>query len=248
MPRRHDPANVEDMPPHSATASPPAFETRSLTKTYGRGSTRFDALRGVSLRIEEGESVAITGKSGSGKSTLMHILALLDEPTTGDVLLHGGDVAGLSRRAVNAVRNATFRFVFQQFFLIPGASVLENVVLPLKIAGVPPRERRRRGLEALDALGMADKARNRATDLSGGQKQRVVIARALVNEPSIIFADEPTGNLDSATGAVVEDILFDLNSSRGITLVVVTHEPALAERCDRRILIHDGLLVEAVAA
>jgi putative ABC transport system ATP-binding protein len=232
----------------STGTAPPVFEARDLTKTYGRGTTRFDALRGVSLRIAEGESIAITGKSGSGKSTLMHILALLDTPSSGEVLLKGADVGTLPPRAVNAVRNATFGFVFQQFFLIPSATVLENVVLPLKIAGVPPRERRRRGMEALAALGLDDKARNRATDLSGGQKQRVVIARALVNEPAIIFADEPTGNLDSATGAVVEDILFDLQLSRGITLVIVTHERDLAERCDRRVEIHDGLLVEEVAA
>ncbi|HEX7346706.1 MAG TPA: ABC transporter ATP-binding protein [Candidatus Limnocylindrales bacterium] len=236
------------MPTDIASAAPPVFETRDLTKTYGRGSTRFDALRGVSLRIGAGESVAITGKSGSGKSTLMHILALLDVPTSGDLRLHGEQVAGLSTAAVNRVRNETFGFVFQQFFLIANATVLENVILPLKIAGIPPRERRRRGMEALEALGMADKAANRATDLSGGQKQRVVIARALVNEPSIIFADEPTGNLDSATGAVVEDILFELNRTRRITLVIVTHEPDLAARCDRRVQIHDGLLVEAVAA
>lgn len=225
-----------------------ALETRDLTKTYGRGPTRFDALRGVSLRIAEGESVAITGKSGSGKSTLMHILALLDAPSSGEVLLAGENVGALSTTTVDHVRNATFGFVFQQFFLIPNATVLENAVLPLKIAGVPARERRRRGMEALEALDMAGKAKNRAVDLSGGQKQRVVIARALVNEPSIIFADEPTGNLDSATGAVVEDILFDLHRRRGITLVIVTHEQSLAARCDRRLQIHDGLLVEEVAA
>jgi putative ABC transport system ATP-binding protein len=248
MPAAERATNLECMNTRSAESAPPVFETRNLTKTYGRGSTRFDALRGVTLRIREGESVAITGKSGSGKSTLMHILALLDAPSSGEVLLKGDDVGGLSTGDVNRVRNAAFGFVFQQFFLIPNASVLENVILPLKIAGVSSRERRRRGLEALTALDMADKAGNRATDLSGGQKQRVVIARALVNEPSIIFADEPTGNLDSATGAVVEDILFDLNRTRGITLVIVTHEPELAQRCDRRIQIHDGLLVEEVAA
>ena len=233
---------------HTPDTPPPVFETRELTKVYGRGSTRFDALRGVSLRIRAGESIAITGKSGSGKSTLMHILALLDAPTSGQVLLNGDDIGTLSTGKVNGVRNATFGFVFQQFFLIPNATVLENVILPLKIAGLPSRERRRRGMDALEALDMGDKAKNKATDLSGGQKQRVVIARALVNEPRIIFADEPTGNLDSATGAVVEDILFDLNRTRGITLVIVTHEPELAARCDRRIQIHDGLLVDEVAA
>lgn len=235
------------LPPSTPTA-PPIFETRDLKKTYGKGATRFDALRGVSLRIEEGESVAIIGKSGSGKSTLMHILALLDAPTSGEVLMKGENVDTLTSAAVNGVRNATFGFVFQQFFLIPNATVLENVILPLKIAGVAPRERRRRGMEALAALDMTDKAKNKATDLSGGQKQRVVIARALVNDPSIIFADEPTGNLDSATGAIVEDILFDLSRTRGITLVIVTHEPELAARCDRRIHVHDGLLVEEVQA
>jgi putative ABC transport system ATP-binding protein len=248
MPYRDHSTSLENMDSHTSDTAPPVFETRELTKTYGRGSTRFDALRGVSLRIQEGESVAITGKSGSGKSTLMHILALLDAPSSGEVLLKGDSVGTLSTGAVNRVRNATFGFVFQQFFLIPNASVLENVILPLKIAGIPSRERRRRGMEALEALEMAEKAKNRATDLSGGQKQRVVIARALVNEPRIIFADEPTGNLDSATGAVVEDILFDLNRARGITLVIVTHESDLAARCDRRILMHDGLLVEEVAA
>jgi putative ABC transport system ATP-binding protein len=217
---------------------------RDVRRSYGRGQNRFEALKGLDLDIRQGESIAIVGKSGSGKSTLMHILALLDTPTTGVVELQGSDTADLRGAALNRTRNKTFGFVFQQFFLTANASVLENVVLPMKIAGIPRSERRRRGLAALEQLDLADKAGNKASDLSGGQKQRVVIARALVNEPSIIFADEPTGNLDSTTGAAVEDILFGLNRDKGITLIVVTHDEDLAARCDRRILIRDGLLVE----
>lgn len=219
-----------------------------VTKTYGRGQSRFDALRGVSLEIQAGQSVAIIGKSGSGKSTLMHLLALLDEPSSGQIALQGSDTRKLRGRALNRTRNRTFGFVFQQFFLTPNTTVLDNVILPMKIAGVGRSERRRRGMAALRQLDLADKARNKATDLSGGQKQRVVIARALVNNPRVIFADEPTGNLDSATGAVVEDILFDLNREHGITLIVVTHDEDLAARCDRRVHIKDGLIVSEEAA
>ncbi|MGR2751934.1 ABC transporter ATP-binding protein [Agromyces arachidis] len=216
----------------------------ALTKTYGTGASRFDALKGVSLDIRRGESLAIVGKSGSGKSTLMHLLALLDRPTTGTVRIEGDDAGAAPAKHVNRLRNERFGFVFQQFFLTAQQSVLENVTLPLLVAGVAPRERTRRGMAVLEALGLADKAKNKATDLSGGQKQRVVIARALINEPDVIFADEPTGNLDSATGAQVEDILFDLQRERGITLVVVTHDDELAARCDRRVTIADGLIVE----
>jgi len=219
------------------------LETRDLTRSYGRGSSRFDALKGVSLSIADGESVAIVGKSGSGKSTLMHLLALLDLPSTGQVMLNGNDAARVGSGTLNRARNASFGFVFQQFFLIPNASVLENVMLPLKIAGVGPRARKKRAMDALRALDMDDKARNRATDLSGGQKQRVVIARALVNNPTVIFADEPTGNLDTTTGETVADILFTLNKERGITLVLVTHDADLATRCDRSIYVKDGLIV-----
>jgi putative ABC transport system ATP-binding protein len=223
----------------------PILQVDDLHKTYGRGATRFDALKGVSFEVREGESLAIVGKSGSGKSTLMHLLALLDQPTSGTVRLAGRDAGALRGRELDRARNRTFGFVFQQFFLTPNASVLENVILPLKIAGVGRAERRRRGLAALAQLELEDKARNRASDLSGGQKQRVVIARALVNSPRVIFADEPTGNLDSATGAVVEDTLFDLNREQGITLIIVTHDEELAARCDRRIHMRDGLLVDA---
>lgn len=221
----------------------PILQVRDLRKSYGRGSTRFDALRGVSFDVHEGESLAIVGKSGSGKSTLMHLLALLDRPTSGEVRLGGHDAGELRGSVLNRVRNTEFGFVFQQFFLTPSATVLENVILPLKIAGVGRAERKRRGLAALRQLELEDKARNRASALSGGQKQRVVIARALVNEPRVIFADEPTGNLDTATGRVVEDILFGLNREQGITLIVVTHDEDLAARCDRRIDVRDGLIV-----
>lgn len=218
----------------------PVLETENLVKIYGRGETRFDALKGVNLQINEGESVAVVGKSGSGKSTLMHLLALLDAPTHGVVALKGQPTNNLDAKQLNELRNSAFGFVFQQFFLTPNQTVLENVTLPLKIAGVSAAERKRRGMEALEQLEMADKASNKATDLSGGQKQRVVIARALINNPSVIFADEPTGNLDTATSDVVEDILFGLNKEKGITLVVVTHDPDLASRCSRQIYLVDG--------
>ncbi|TFD67131.1 ABC transporter ATP-binding protein [Cryobacterium sp. Hb1] len=219
------------------------IDAQGLEKSYGSGTSRFDALKGVSVQIAPGETVAIVGKSGSGKSTLMHLLALLDEPDKGSLQVAGTDAKSLSKRAVNELRNKEFGFVFQQFFLTPNVSVLDNVILPLKIAGMGVKERRRRGMEVLEQLELADKAGNKATTLSGGQKQRVVIGRALVNAPRVIFADEPTGNLDTATGAVVEDILFELNRSQGITLVIVTHDEELAARCDRQIYIRDGLVV-----
>lgn len=225
-----------------ATSPIPLLAVRDLKKTYGKGESRFDALRGVSFDIRSGESLAIVGKSGSGKSTLMHLLALMDEPTSGTIALEGADTRTLRGRRLNAVRNKTFGFVFQQFFLTSTQSVLENVILPLKIAGLPRSERKRRAMRSLEQLDLADKAKNKATDLSGGQKQRAVIARALVNNPRIIFADEPTGNLDSRTGQVVEDILFTLNREHGITVIIVTHDEDLAARCDRKILIHDGLI------
>lgn len=219
----------------------PVLSAQDIGKSYGHGATRFDALRGVSLDISAGESIAIVGKSGSGKSTLMHLLALLDNPDSGVLLVEGTDARKLTGREVNRLRNQDFGFVFQQFFLTANATVLENVVLPLKIAGVGAKERKARGMAALEQLELADKARSKAMNLSGGQKQRAVIARALVNNPKVIFADEPTGNLDTATGAVVEDILFSLNKDKGITLIIVTHDVELAARCDRQIFIRDGL-------
>lgn len=222
---------------------PPALEAVDLSKHYGAGESRFDALRGVSLRIDAGESVAIVGRSGSGKSTLMHLLAALDTASSGSVLIHGQDARTLSPRALDRLRNREFGFVFQQFFLNAQQSVLDNVTLPLAIGGVARAERRRRGLAVLEQLGLAEKAGARAVTLSGGQKQRAVIARALSGSPSIIFADEPTGNLDSTTGGAVEELLFTLHRERGITLVIVTHDDDLASRCARQVVLRDGAIV-----
>jgi putative ABC transport system ATP-binding protein len=213
---------------------------KDLTKTYGKKENIFKALRGITLDISKGDSLAIIGKSGSGKSTLMHILACLDKPTSGTFLFEGKNLNKLKTRELDTLRNERFGFVFQQFFMNANDTVLDNVALPLKIAGVGMRERRRHALEILKQVDLADKAKNRARDLSGGQKQRVCIARALITKPDVIFADEPTGNLDSVTGAQVEEILFNLNKELGITLIIVTHDDDLAKKCKRQIYIKDG--------
>lgn len=216
------------------------LETKQLTKTYGKKDMAFTALNKVNLSIAEGESIAIVGKSGSGKSTLMHLLALLDKPTSGTIKVYGDDTGKLSTQQLDKLRNETFGFVFQQFFLNANDSVLDNVTLPLKIAGIGRKERNAKGMEALRSVELDDKAKNRANDLSGGQKQRVVIARALINSPKVIFADEPTGNLDSHTGENIENLLFALNKQNNITLIIVTHDTDLAKRCDRQVYIKDG--------
>lgn len=220
------------------------ISAKNIVKTYGKGESAFSALKGVDLSIKEGEAVAVIGKSGSGKSTLMHLLALLDTPTSGSVTLNGSNASQLKRKKVDKLRNEEFGFVFQQFFLNGDESVLNNVILPLKIAGVSSRTRKKRGMEVLKAVELDDKAGNKAINLSGGQKQRVCIARALINDPKIIFADEPTGNLDTATGQKIEDLLFDLNKKKGITVIFVTHDEDLANRCQRQIHIRDGLIVK----
>jgi putative ABC transport system ATP-binding protein len=222
---------------------PNAIETKNLKKIFGKKSSRFEALKGINIAVKEGESVAIVGKSGSGKSTLMHLLALLDKPTSGAVLVGGKNATSLDEKALNELRNVKFGFVFQQFFMNDNDSVLNNVILPLKIAGVSRHERKERAMEALRTVELEEKAHTKAVNLSGGQKQRVCIARALINNPTIIFADEPTGNLDSGTSDKVEDLLFSLNRDKGITLIIVTHDPDLAQRCGRRIHIKDGLQV-----
>lgn len=219
------------------------IEAKNIKKSYGKNETKFDALKGVDLKVEKGESVAIIGKSGSGKSTFMHILALLDQPTSGDIYLNGKNVTSIRKKVLNKTRNEEFGFVFQQFFMNAKDTVLNNVLLPLKIGGISGSKRKKMALDALKAVGLEDKVQNKANNLSGGQKQRVCIARALVNNLQIIFADEPTGNLDSATGKKIEELLFDLNKNKGITLIIVTHDPDLAARCDRQVHVRDGLIV-----
>ena len=223
--------------------SKPIISLHQVTKVYGKGDNAVEALRGIDLDISSGEVIAIIGRSGSGKSTLAHVMATLDRPTSGKVLINGSEVGRRSRRASNRLRNQEIGFVFQQFFMNARDSVLDNVMLPMVIAGIRPKLRRKRALDALETVGLLDKAYARASDLSGGQKQRVCIARAIVNKPSIILADEPTGNLDTATSRVVEDMLFRLNQERGITLVIVTHDPDLAKRCGRQVRIADGRVV-----
>lgn len=219
------------------------IEVKNLVKVYRDGNTYFKALNGVSFSIQKGESVAIIGKSGSGKSTLMHLLAALDKPNEGEILINGQNIAKMKKRELNKLRNQTFGFVFQQFFMNPKDTVLQNVILPLKIAGVGSRKRKEIALKALEAVELTDKAKNKALNLSGGQKQRVCVARAIANSPEIIFADEPTGNLDSKTSKKIEDLLFGLNKESRITLIIVTHDESLAAKCDRQIRIQDGQIV-----
>ena len=223
------------------SSSFPIIDVKNLTKTYGKKSTAFKALDNINLQIFQGESVAIVGKSGSGKSTLMHLLALLDKPTSGEIKILGINANKLKGKKLNQLRNKHFGFVFQQFFMNPKDTVLENVLLPLKIGKISRFKRKKLALKALETVDLKNKAKNKATNLSGGQKQRVCIARAIVNNPKIIFADEPTGNLDSKTGQKIIDLLFSLNK-KGATLIIVTHDDDLAKLCDRQIRITDGVL------
>jgi len=219
---------------------PIVLETHALTKTY---ESNTNALQGVSLAIRKGTSVAIIGKSGSGKSTLMHILATLDRPTSGELVVDGKPTSLLSQVEIDALRNKKFGFVFQQFFLNGRDTCLENVTLPLAIMGISKKDRNERGLEMLKAVGLEEKAQQKAVELSGGEKQRLCIGRALITQPEVIFADEPTGNLDTENSSNVMGILLDLQKSRGITLILVTHDPDLAKLCDRTITIKDGVIV-----
>ena len=227
---------------------PPLLQMRQVRKTYSSGTeVSVEALRGVDLSVAAGEYVAIMGPSGSGKSTLMHIIGCLDVPTAGSYLLGGVDVSNMSERELAQVRNRQIGFVFQQFNLLASSSALRNVELPLVYTGVGRAERRERALAALDRVGLAERVNHRPGELSGGQQQRVSVARALVTDPALVLADEPTGNLDSGSTADVL-ALFDELHAAGRTIVLITHEQDVAERAQRRVRISDGLLSEAAVA
>lgn len=216
------------------------IEVKNITKIYGKKKNAFTALDRVSLNIEEGSSVAILGKSGSGKSTLMHAISGLDKPQKGKVLIDGEDILRLKPRATDKFRAQEMGFIFQSFFVEGGESCYDNVSLALETAGVARIGRKKRIIEALEAVDLGDKIKSRAKDLSGGQKQRLAIARAIVGRPQILFADEPTGNLDSATSKVIEDLLFNYCKENNATLIIVTHDEDLAQKCQRVIHIKDG--------
>lgn len=216
------------------------IEVQSVTKTYGKKANLFTALDQVSFRVKEGTVVAIIGKSGSGKSTLMHVMSGLDSPTSGQVIFGDRNITVLKKRQMDAFRSREMSFIFQSFFVQGDENCYNNVSLPLEIAGVAITKRRAKIEKALASVQLLDKIKSRARDLSGGQKQRLAVARAIVNEPKILFADEPTGNLDSVTGAVVEELLFDYSRRQHATLVVVTHDSDLAAKCDMRVFLKDG--------
>ena len=221
----------------------PVIVVHQVTKTYGEGDTAVHALAGVSVAIQRGDFVAIMGASGSGKSTLMNILGCLDLPSTGRYLLDGVDVQGLDDEQLAEVRNRKIGFVFQSFNLIPRTTALANVELPLVYAGVKKAERRRRALDALEAVGLSERLDHTPAQLSGGQQQRVAVARAIATNPAMILADEPTGNLDSHSTEEVLDLFSELNRE-GRTVVLITHEPDVAARCRRVIKLRDGKILE----
>jgi len=233
---------VDEAKPMLKIAERSLISLEGITKTYDSGENEVQALRGVDAGIERGEFVSIIGPSGSGKSTLMHILGCLDSPSSGRYWLDGEDVAEMSSRALARIRNQKIGFVFQTFNLLPRATVWKNVELPLLYAGIGRSERRDLALEALKKVGLEKRAKHRPNELSGGQRQRVAIARALVNTPSLILADEPTGNLDTKTGSDIIAIFEEL-AANNQTIVLVTHDPAIAARTQRSIRIVDGVIV-----
>jgi putative ABC transport system ATP-binding protein len=216
------------------------IEVKDLKMTYGKKQHAFVALEDINFTIPDGASVAILGKSGSGKSTLMHAMSGLDRPQQGQVIIDGQDILTLKEKQIDTFRANKIGFIFQSFFVQANETVSDNVSLPLEIADVSWGVRKKKIRAALESVDLIDKINNKAKNLSGGQKQRLAVARAIVNEPQIIFADEPTGNLDSVTGEKVEDMLFGYNKENGVTLIIVTHDPDLASKCDIQINIKDG--------
>ena len=222
----------------------PLIEMKEIIKAYNIGlESEIEILHGIDLKIYEGEFVAIVGESGSGKSTLMNIIGVLDKQTEGEYYLDGIDIKNANEAEMNVIRNKKIGFVFQNFNLIGRTSALRNVELPMLYAGVPAEERTKRAKELLSKVGMASRANHMPNELSGGQKQRVAIARSLVNNPSIILADEPTGALDSETSAMVMDIFNDLNKNQGKTIILITHSKEIAEQCPRIVTIKDGKII-----
>ncbi len=219
-----------------------AILTENLTKIYGEGESRVDALAGVSLKVEREEWISIVGPSGSGKSTLMNLLGLLDRPTSGSYLLDGREVSGLAGKEVTRARRDMIGFVFQSYNLLPRESTLKNVELPMVYAGVYGAERKERAMEALERVGLSNRASHKPPELSGGQKQRAAIARALVNSPAILLADEPTGNLDTKSGEGILDLFGELKAD-GTTVIMVTHDMEVAGRAERIVEVRDGLIV-----
>ncbi len=218
---------------------------RNITKTYGKKNNKFKALDDVSFEIADGASIAIIGKSGSGKSTLMHVMSGLDHPDSGEVVVDGVNILSMKQKRIDDFRAKEMSFIFQSFFVQGNETIAQNVGLPLEISEVPLAKRSSLIDGALRKVDLIDKKRAKARELSGGQKQRLAIARAIVDDPKIIFADEPTGNLDSVTSALIEDTLFDYNKSKGVTLIIVTHDQDLADKCDMQIHIKDGR-IEAI--
>ncbi|MBK8269301.1 MAG: ABC transporter ATP-binding protein [Planctomycetes bacterium] len=220
----------------------PLIDVRDVYKTYHIGEVSVPAVRGVTLTINHGEMLAIMGPSGSGKSTLMHVLGCLDRCDQGTYLLDGIDVTRMSKSQLSAIRNKKLGFVFQSFNLLPRTTVLDNVALPLSYAGVRRKERRRRAAAMLELVGLSDRSHHHSNQLSGGQKQRVAIARSLVTNPVLLLADEPTGNLDSKTGVEIMALMQGLNQQNGLTIILVTHEPDIADYANRTIAVRDGLI------
>lgn len=223
------------------------INVKDISKSYGTKSNVFTALKDVSLEIPAKKTVAIIGKSGSGKSTLMHIMSGLDHPTKGEIIVNNTSLQSMKAKQMDAFRATQMSFIFQSFFVEANQTCYQNVMLPLEIAKVPSKKRKAMVMEALEAVDLSEKVNNQAANLSGGQKQRLAIARSIVNKPKIIFADEPTGNLDSVTGDKIIKLLFNLNTKLGCTLIIVTHDDELAAKCDMQVKLKDGEIVSSLS-